>query len=236
MITIAIPSRRILAAAIVSLTALVAASTVQAAVYVVPEAALTAPAVNAADIVTFDEVANLSVVNGLTIKGFTFSENTPSALTQPATAGPGNTNHVTGQTALIAGAGGGPSINPATYVLTIDMPGLTSSFGFGFVVSLFAPTPNVLTINLFDGATNVGSLSYDGVLDPTYAGGFAGIGSTIAFNSAQVTFGPSIVAYALDNVASVAAPVSAVPEPGSALVGMLALGLCGARLGRRARA
>ena len=227
MNTIASP-RRSLAAAIVSLTALAAAATTHAAVFVVSEAQLSPPVVSAAGIVHFDEVANGTAINGVTIKGFSFSENIPVAFTS-AGGGPGNTNHIDGSMALQTG----PGYNSATYRLTIQMPGSSTSFGFGFAI-LSGATPNAVTITLFDGATNVGAITYPGVLDPTFAGGFAGIGSTIAFNSAQVTFGPSAVSFALDNMAAVAGgPVAAVPEPGSALVGMLALGLCGLGTARR---
>ncbi len=227
--------RRIATSAIVSLTALLAAATTHAAVFVVPEAQLSSPVVNAAGIVNFGEVVNGTAINGLTIKGFTFSENNPAAFVLPATSGPGNTNNVDGSVALQTGG----AYNPATYRLTIQMPGLSSSFGFGFAINTFAATANALTITLFDGAVNVGSLVYGGSPDPTFSGGFAGIGSTIAFNSAQVTFGPSAASFAIDNVAAVPAaniipgPGTAVPEPGSALVGLMVLGLCGARLGRR---
>ena len=227
---IASPRRSLLAAAFVTLTALGAAST-HAAVFVVPEAQLTTPTLNAADIVNFGEVANGTFINGQTIKGFGFAETTQVTFTGTA-GGPGNTNHL--QLPIAFNNGG---FNPATFVLTATMPGLSSSFGFGFAINTFAVTANALTITLFDGATNVGSLVYAGSPDPSFSGGFAGIGSTIAFNSAQITFGPTVVAFAIDNVAAVPAPlVAAVPEPGSALVGLLVLGLCGTRLGRRQRA
>ena len=71
-------------------------------------------------------------------------------------------------------------------------------------------------------------MTFGGVPDPTYAGGFAGIGSTIGFTSAQITFGdPAASAFVIDNIA-------AVPEPGT--LGLLALGVCavGGRSRRRA--
>jgi len=54
---------------------------------------------------------------------------------------------------------------------------------------------------LFNGTTNVGSLSYNGVPDPTFTGGFAGIQSTIPFNIVQITFNSAVApAVALDNI------------------------------------
>jgi hypothetical protein len=183
-----------------------------AGLFFVNEALLTAPAVNPASIVNFGEVANGTPINGLTIKGFTFSENTPQAQAT-SSGGPGPTNHISPPEMLQLGA-----FNPATYALTVTMPSAVTSFGFGFAINSTTPTANAMTITLFDGVTNLGSLTYAGALDPIFAGGFAGIGSTDAFTSARITFGPSAASYAIDNMAAVAGP--AIPEPGTALFGL----------------
>jgi len=198
--------------------------TSRAGLFFVNEALLTPPAVNPASIVHFDEVPDGTPINGLTIKGFTFSENTPQALATSG-GGPGLTNHISPPEALqTLGV-----FNPATYALTVTMPGAVTSFGFGFAILDLAPTANALTITLFNGATNLGSLTYAGAPDPMFDGGFAGIGSTDAFTSARITFGPTAQSYAIDNMAAVTA---AIPEPGTALFG---LALCGAAAIRRRR-
>ena len=74
------------------------------------------------------------------------------------------------------------------------------------------------TISLFSGATPVGALAYNGVPDPTFSGGFAGIESTIPFNSVRVTFNSvAAPAFALDNIRT-ATPTTTVPEPSTMLL------------------
>src|SRR5262249_9043097 len=69
------------------------------------------------------------------------------------------------------------------------------------------------TIALFSGASNVGTLFYDGVPDPVFTGGFAGIQSSIPFDRVELTFntvgGSPFPAFAVDNVLFSVA----VPEP-----------------------
>ena len=108
------------------------------------------------------------------------------------------------------------------------LPGPATVFGYGFAILTTAPVLNATTISVFDGATPLGSISYPALLDPLFAGGFAGIESTIPFNRVQATFagGP---AFAVDNIQFAA---SAVPEP-SALI-LLASGLGVLLVGRKA--
>jgi hypothetical protein len=61
--------------------------------------------------------------------------------------------------------------------------------------------PEATTITLFSGATNIGSLSYTAVRDPNYSGGFAGIQSTIPFDSVRVEFNATMAhIWVIDNV------------------------------------
>lgn len=183
-------------------------------VFTVPKASLSAPALDANSIVHFDEIPLNLAINGQTIKGFTFLENTPVTLT--SLSGPGIANNLTAPWATNTSL-----FNPASYVLTIQMPAVVSSFGFGFAVNSSAPVPNAVTVTLFNGINNVGSLSYDGALDPEFAGGFAGIGSSVGFTSAQVSFSSaSNGMFAIDNIAVV------VPEPGTVLAGLFVAGVC----------
>lgn len=80
-----------------------------------------------------------------------------------------------------------------------------------------APIASATTINLFSGATNVGSLSYDGLPDPGFTGGFAGIQSTILFDSAQLTFNSTAAsAFAVDNIVTYTS--NPIPEPSAVLL------------------
>ena len=64
-----------------------------------------------------------------------------------------------------------------------------------------ATPPNATTtISLFNGATAVGSMSYNGLPDPVFIGGFAGIQSTLPFNRATLTFTNFAAAFAVDNI------------------------------------
>lgn len=105
-----------------------------------------------------------------------------------------------------------------TGVLTVLLPSPASLFGYGYAILSGAPVTNATTISLFSGATPVGSLSYNGVPDPTFSGGFAGIQSTIPFDRAALTFNSAAApAFALDNIQA-----ANVPEPSTML-----LMLCG---------
>lgn len=90
--------------------------------------------------------------------------------------------------------------------------------------------PDFNGVDLFPGDANTST-----------PGQFA-IGTFVADNASQVFLMGSgeisgiINGFQLRQVAQVNPPVTPVPEAGSALIGMLVLGLCGTRLGRRQRA
>ena len=103
---------------------------------------------------------------------------------------------------------------------------LIDTFGYGFAILSMGIVPNATTISLFNGATPVGSLSYGGAPDPVFAGGFAGIQSTLLFNRAQLTFNSAVApAFAVDNIRT----VQSVPEPGTLLLLGVGIGLLSRR-------
>jgi hypothetical protein len=175
--------------------------------------ALTLPSFGAPK-VTFSEVSVGSALNGLTINGFAFTETISNTFVAGTGAGPGDTNSVTKPSALGNG-------NPAGQVISVMLPELSTAFGFAYALLASGTLPNGVTISLFNGLTDLGSLGFTAELDPVFPGGFAGIGSTVAFDKATITFNASALAYDLDNFNSVAA---AVPEPGS--LALVALALC----------
>ncbi len=195
-----------------------AAAAAPAAIFTLPSVSLTPPNLAPSEIVNFGEVSLGTPINGLSIKGFSFAENIPNAVV--SSGGPSPALNIISPSAQ---SGGGYS--PATYVLTVTMPYPVKSFGFGYAILDFIPTANAVSVTLFDGLTNLGMLTYPGAPDPTFNGGFVGIGSTDLFTSARINFGPTAVQFAIDNFA--------VPEPGA--LGLLLLGgaLTGLRRQRR---
>ena len=140
--------------------------------------------------------------------------------------GPGPTNNIAPPNIV--------SIGNDTGTLTLMLPSLVDTFGYGYAILNTVAVPNATAIALFNGATPVGTLSYNGVPDPTFTGGFAGIFSTLAFNRVQLTFNAAAApAFAVDNIRTFNTPVAAVPEPATLL--LLSAGLVALSRTRRRR-
>jgi hypothetical protein len=154
-------------------------------------------------LITFNGLPDGTEVNGLSVGGVLFSYSLGNGMVV-IDGGPGVTNNIDPPNVVSVG-------NPSG-VLTLTLPGFFDMFGYGYAVLNTVSVSNATTINLFSGATNVGSLAYTGVPDPTFSGGFAGIQSTIPFNNIAITFNSTAApAFALDNIRI--ASVSAIPEP-----------------------
>jgi len=155
---------------------------------------------------TFTGLADGTEVNGLTRDGLLFQYSLGNG-NLVIDGGPGVTNNISPPNIV--------SIGNNTGTLSILLPGSVDTFGYGFALLSTTPLAVGTTITLFNGATNVGSLSYAAALDPIFAGGFAGIQSTIPFNIVRLTFNSTQApAFALDNIRT-AVSVTAVPEPTS---------------------
>jgi hypothetical protein len=166
-----------------------------------------------AALLTFNGLPDNLEVNGLVFGGvqFTYSLGSGQVVIDD---GPGVTNNVQPQN--IVTANGANSAG----VLTLLLPGLQNIFGFGFAILSVGPVTNATTVTLFSGVTNLGTLAYNGVPDPSFTGGFAGIQSTIRFDRVQLTFNSvAASAFAVDNI-RFADTTSTVPEP-NALVLMI---------------
>ena len=169
-------------------------------------------------VTTFTGLADGTEVNGLTVNGIHFSYligGTPTNGQVVIDGGPGTTNHISPPNIVSVGN------NSGTLMLTL--PTSASALGYGFAVLSSASLSAATTITLFNGTTNVGSLSFPGAPDPFFTGGFAGIESTLPFNIVDITFNPAQApAFAVDNVVF-ATPT--VPEPES--LALVASGIAG---------
>jgi hypothetical protein len=157
-------------------------------------------------LVTFTGLPDGAEVNGLFIADILFSYSLGNG-SVVIDGGPGVTNNIEPPNIV--------SIGDSSGVLTLTLPGFFETFGFGYAILNTVAVSNATTITVFRGATNVGSLSYNGVPDPLFAGGFAGIQSTTAINRVDITFNSTAaLAFALDNVRIAAA----IPEPSTMLL------------------
>jgi len=168
----------------------------------------------ATPVLTFTGLADGTEVNGLIVSGVQFSYSLGNG-NIVIDGGPGTTNNVIPQNVVSIG-------NPAG-VLTLLLPSQSNIFGYGYAILNTITVPNATTITLFLGATNQGSLSYTGVVDPVFTGGFAGIQSTLPFDRVQLTFNSAAApAFAVDNIrfANVV-----IPEPSTWLLTLGAVAL-----------
>jgi len=161
---------------------------------------------------TFTGLPSGAEVNGLTVDGIQFAYSLGNGQVV-IDAGPGTTNNVAPQNIV--------SVGNNTGVLTLTLPSFVDTFGYGYAVLNTVPIANATSIFLFSGATQVGSLAYNGVPDPIFSGGFAGIQSTIPFNSVRLTFNAAAApAFAVDNIRT----GISTPEPPVVLLMGIGLG------------
>jgi len=172
-------------------------------------------------ILDFNGLVDGTEVNGLAVGGllFTYSLGNGQVVID---GGPGTTNNIAPPNIV--------SLGNNTGILVISLPALANLFGYGYAILNTVPVANATTISLFNGVTPVGSLSYNGVPDSAFTGGFAGISSTLPFNRAELTFNSALApAFALDNIRVANVPV---PEPSAMF--LIATGM-GVLLWRRRR-
>lgn len=117
-----------------------------------------------------------------------------------------------------------------TGILTLTLPSFTNLFGYGYALLGTGTILNGTTITAFNGAVNLGSLSFDAIPDPLFPGGFAGVQSTTAFNRLELTFNSTEAsAFAIDNIRF----DTVVPEPSSFV--LVAIGFGGVMFAGRRR-
>ncbi|MBX6315738.1 MAG: hypothetical protein IRY99_22900 [Isosphaeraceae bacterium] len=158
-------------------------------------------------LITFDNIPFGVEVNGLTVSGVNFQVTVGGVSSNGQVViddGPGITNNIVPPNIVSV-----TSAPLATVTLTVNLPIAATQFGYGYAILAPPSTvPNGTTIQLFSGSTSLGSLSYTATPDPFFPGGFAGIGSTIPFDRAELMFSPQALQFAVDNIL-----FTPVPEP-----------------------
>lgn len=265
-----IASRRLAAAAFVSLTALVAASTVQAAVVTwgaeTDIAADTDVSTNGTVVMAYnfgDTSVAGTTINGVTFDPFPVDDGLSNTYTVGnatlSTADDRNPRGIVTTTSQSLSGTYLTMLNSAVELIAdrqykLTMSGLTvgqeyelqvwvNNSGRGFFGRGDFPTSvsdaDGNEVRLYPGDNGIG-LGPQGADLPPAPGQFA-VGTFTADAATQELFLGSgeisglVNGFQLRSAAQSAPPVAPIPEPGSALVGLLVLGLCGARLGRRQR-
>ena len=178
--------------------------------------------------VDFSNLADGTEVNGLTVNGFMFSYvvgGSPLNGSVIIDGGPGTTNNIMPPNIVSTPTGN------ITGTLFVSLPGFVDTFGYGYAILTTQTVANATTISVFNDAVNLGTLSYVGTPDPVFAGGFAGIQSTVFFNRVGISFNSAAAsAFALDNIRV----ATVIPEP-SGIV-LVASGLAALSILRRIKA
>jgi len=110
-----------------------------------------------------------------------------------ADGGPGTTGNITPPNLVSLS-------DPNGVALIVSLPNLAIQFGYGYAINVAVSVPAATTIELFAGATPIGSISFTGIPDPVFTGGFAGVASGTPLDRAVLTFSDVGDAFAVDNV------------------------------------
>lgn len=172
-----------------------------------------------ATLIDFGTVETNEVVDGNMIEDVSFGFTVNGMPSNDATiaSGPGDTNNIT--VANIEGDADG--------VLSMLFTTPISRLGYGWASD---GDPSWSVIQLFDeDDESLGSLTFNGVLDPDFVGGFAGVYSDVPFVRADVTWTVTGgTRFALDNV-----HFEVIPE--ASTLSMAVLGVVGGALAVRAQ-
>ena len=149
-----------------------------------------------ATVLDFSGFADGTEANGLIVGGVLFQVTRNGSSTNGIVVvdgGPGTTGNISPPNLVsIADLDG--------VALIVSLPNLASQFGYGYAIRAGISVPAATTIDLFAGPTPVGSISFTGIPDPIFTGGFAGVASDTPFDRAVLTFSDVGDAFAVDNV------------------------------------
>jgi hypothetical protein len=149
-----------------------------------------------ATVLDFSALADNTEGNGLVLDGVLFQVTKNGVATNGIVivdGGPGTTGNITPPNLVSLS-------DPNGVALIVSLPNLAIQFGYGYALNAEVSIPATTTIELFAGSTPVGSISFTGIPDPTFTGGFAGVASDTLFDRAVLTFSDVGDAFAVDNV------------------------------------
>jgi hypothetical protein len=157
--------------------------------------------------------------NGLVVDGVPFQvtkNGLPTNGIVTVDGGPGTTGNITPPN-LVSIA------DPNGVALIVSLPTLVTQFGYGYALLAQVSVPAATIIDLFAGSTMIGGISFTGIPDPTFTGGFAGVASSTPFDRVVLTFSDLGDAFAVDNV-TFAKTVSTISDEGRTLI-LLSVGI-----------
>ena len=139
-----------------------------------------------ATVLNFSTLADNTEANGLVLDGVLFQVTKNGSSTNGIVfvdGGPGTTGNISPPnlvSEVISDLDG--------VALIVSLPNLVTQFGYGYAILADISVPAATTIDLFAGATPVGTISFTGIPDPIFTGGFAGAASDTPFDRAVLTF------------------------------------------------
>jgi hypothetical protein len=166
-----------------------------------------------ATVIDFSGLADGTEANGLVVNGVLFQVTKNGLSTNGIVSvdgGPGKTGNITPPNLVTVGS-------PNGIALIVSLPNLATQFGYGYALNAAVSIPVATTIELFADAAPVGSISFAGIPDPDFTGGFAGVASNTPFDRAVLTFSNLGDAFAVDKV-TFARTVSTVSDEGRTLI------------------
>jgi hypothetical protein len=149
-----------------------------------------------ATVLNFSTLADNTEANGLVLDGVLFQVTKNGSSTNGIVVvdgGPGTTGNISPPNLVSLS-------DPNGVALIVSLPNLAIQFGYGYAINAGVSVPAATTIELFAGATSIGSISFTGIPDPIFTGGFAGVASDTPFDRAVLTFSDVGDAFAVDKV------------------------------------
>ncbi len=137
-----------------------------------------------ATVLDFSALADNTEANGLIVDGVLFqATKNGSSINEVVIVdgGPGTTGNITPPNLVSLS-----DLNAIT--LIVSLLNLAIQFGYGYALNAAVSIPVATTIELFAGSAPVGSISFTGIPDPIFTGGYAGVASDTPFDRAVLTF------------------------------------------------